>query len=126
MSIGKTIKHLSHAVSTIHNERGFTAFMLDGTPAKVVQEEVPGLDLLTVTDEGEEGRVAGPTIYPKDVRRFLFNWRNDRRSTREGAVLVTAFDKDRNVSFIGLAALVRKEVADRMIKRKPLLAVLEV
>lgn len=124
--INSIVKPLSRGISAIHNKAGFTAFTLDGADVRTLKDDIPILSLVTTTTEDEEGRIPGNIIYPKDIRRFLFNWRNDRRATRENAVLITAYDKEKNVSFIGLAALVPNALAERFIRRRPTMAILEV
>lgn len=56
----------------------------------------------------------GPLISAKDLRRYLFNLRKDRRCLRENGVIWTAYDKETDTSYAGLGALTRPNVIDRL------------
>ena len=54
---------------------------------------------------GEAEIIKGPKIYPKIVRRILWDVRNASFVDRDGAVVWAAYDEELGVSYVGLGYL---------------------
>jgi hypothetical protein len=104
------VKQLSHEVVESHNNRGFSI-------VKLTDGERPEGVLLNVTLEplvrkGRELRAKA------DVRRFLWECSQCTGGRRKDRSYVwTRYMDDQDVSVMGLATVVSKEVAERMIRK---------
>ena len=56
----------------------------------------------------------GEEINAKDVRRFLWNNRNSRKSKRDRAFVTSSYDEDKGVSILSLGTLTCKEAIERI------------
>jgi len=56
----------------------------------------------------------GKEINAKDVRRFLWNNRNSRKSKRDRAFVASSYNEDKDVSILFLGTLTCKEAAERL------------
>ena len=56
----------------------------------------------------------GEEINAKDVRRFLWNNRNSRKSKRDRAFVASSYNEDKDVSILSLGTLTCKEAAERL------------
>ena len=56
----------------------------------------------------------GDDINAKDVRRLLWDNRNNRKSKRDRAFVVSRYDEDKNVSIVSLGTVTSKDVVERI------------
>ena len=105
------VKQLSHEIVESHNKRGFSLVRVTPT-----DHEPVGV-LLNVTKEPWVTK--GRELKAKaDVRRFLWAESKTARLRRKDRTFVwTRYMKDEDVSVMGLATVVSKEVAERMGQR---------
>lgn len=105
------VKQLSHEIVESHNKRGFALVRITPTDPQPV-----GV-LLNVTKEPWVTK--GKELKAKaDVRRFLWAESKTARLRRKERTFVwTRYMKDEDVSVMGLATVVSKEVAERMSQR---------
>lgn len=107
------VKQLSHRIVEFHNKRGFSLVPI--TPTDPVLQPV-GV-LLNVTKEPWVTK--GRELKAKaDVRRFLWAESKTARLRRKDRTFVwTRYMKDEDVTVMGLATVVSREVAERMGQR---------
>jgi hypothetical protein len=105
------VKQLSHEIVESHNARGFALVRLTPT------EPQPVGVLLNVTKEPWVTK--GKALKAKaDVRRFLWDQSKTARVRRKARTFVwTRYMRDEDVSVMGLATVVTREVAERMSQR---------
>jgi hypothetical protein len=114
------VKHLSHEVVESHNSRGFALVRITPT------DPLPVGVLLNVTKD--------PVVRPGkelkakvDVRRFLWDQGRKTVGRRKGRTWIwSRYLKDQDVSVMGLAAMVDRKVADRMMERNEAYSWIEV
>jgi hypothetical protein len=70
-------------------------------------------NLLNLTEEEEYFTQSGKEITPKKLRRWLWENRNARALTRDSLVLWSAYDHEKDVSIVGLGALVDDDIKQR-------------
>jgi hypothetical protein len=104
------VKQLSHEIVGSHNARGFSLVKI--TPTDIGSVGV----LLNVTKTPLV--VKGRELKAKaDVRRFLWDQSRTTRMRRKDRTFVwTRYMKDEDVSVVGLATVVSREVAERMAR----------
>lgn len=105
------VKQLSHEVVESHNKRGFSLVRITPTDRRPV-----GV-LLNVTKEPWVTK--GRELKAKaDVRRFLWDQSKTARLRRKERTFVwSRYVAEEDVSVMGLATVVSREVAERMAKR---------
>tara|TARA_Y100001938_G_C7795523_1_gene284605 strand:+ start:86 stop:421 length:336 start_codon:yes stop_codon:yes gene_type:complete len=100
----KTISHLS---CLDHNARGASLIPLGGKTNEVI---------VNLSDEEGIEEIKGSRIYPKQIRKFLWNNRKSRAFTRRESVLWTAYIPGTDTSILGVGAYTKRRIAERSKK----------
>jgi hypothetical protein len=99
-------KKLTSKMSEFHREFGASIISRDSEP-------LTSGSLLNLTKEKDMYSQEGSDITPKKVRRWLWEMRDKRSMKREGLVLWSAYDEDKNTSCVGFGVLVDDKIVAR-------------
>jgi hypothetical protein len=110
---GRLAKLLAQGVVHMHNTGGVASLLLSGKNAVAVAKE-SGMEVVNVTPEGKLGAAKGNKLKIRDVTGYLWQHRKWRAIARANMVIWTAYSKEYDHSYIGMGALVRAKVAERL------------
>ena len=99
-------KLLSKTVSEMHDRIGLSVVNKEG-------EAVTEGRLINLTKEEATFTKSGGSLKPKEIRKWLWEYRKNRSFSRNNLVVWSSFREEENKTYMGVGAVVPEQVASR-------------